>query len=234
MDASTNVLAEEVRAKRVAIDNDLELLRVRLQQADPRRMIDMRRWARTGAPVAAGAAGLWMLVRRRRRVSSLDQLLLRELADLYRTERLLVPALERMSRRATDPELKSAFEAHRLETQGHVDRLERVFRSLRARPRKGEDGVLSAVIRQGEQLMRSNVSADARDAWLIATAQRAEHIEIAGYGTARTYAETLGYTYAADLLQQTLEEERAADERLTTLAERFINPRSARGAKTTR
>src|SRR5690606_11330845 len=122
MDASTNVLAEEVRAKRVAIDNDLELLRVRLKQADPRRMVDVRRWARTGTPIAAGIAGLWMLARQRRRVNSLDQLLLRELADLYRTERLLVPALERMSRKATDPELKSAFEAHRLETQGHVDR----------------------------------------------------------------------------------------------------------------
>ncbi|HEY8534960.1 MAG TPA: DUF892 family protein [Vicinamibacterales bacterium] len=234
MDASANVLAEEVRAKRIAIDNDLELLRLRLKQADPRRMVDLQRLARTGAPVAAGIAGLWMLARRRRRVNSLDQLLLRELADLYRTERMLVPALERMGRQATDPELKSAFESHRLETQGHVERLERVFRALRARPRNGADGVLSAVIRQGEQLMRPNVSRDVRDAWLIATAQRAEHIEIAGYGTARTYAETLGYTYAADLLQQTLEEERAADERLTALAERFINPRSAHGRRTAR
>jgi ferritin-like metal-binding protein YciE len=232
MDASTNVLAEEVRAKRVAVDNDLELLRVRLSQADPRRMIDMRRWARTGVPVVAGLAGLMLLARRRRRVNTLDQLLLRELADLYRMERMLVPALERMSRKATDPELRNAFESHRLETEGHVERLERVFRSLRARPRKGADDVLSAVMQEGERLMRSNVTPDVRDAWLIATAQRVEHMEIAGYGTARTYAETLGYTYAADLLQQTLEEERTADERLTGLAERFVNPRSVKGAKT--
>ena len=80
----------------------------------------------------------------------------------------------------------------------------------------------------GERLLARKVDRDVRDAWLIATAQRVEHLEIAAYGTVRTYAETLGYTFAAQLLQQTLEEERATDEKLTHLAERFVNPQSIR------
>ncbi|HVL67381.1 MAG TPA: ferritin-like domain-containing protein [Vicinamibacterales bacterium] len=230
MDARPEVLAEEVRAKRIAIDNDLELLRVRMQQMDPRR-IDTARWARTAAPIAAGVGALWWWARRRRSVSSLQQLLVKEIADLYASEQQLVPALARMAARATNPELKQAFEQHRVETMGHVDRLVRVFRSIGVRPRRGASDAVTGVIVEAERLLKRRVDADVRDAWLIASAQRIEHIEIANYGTARTFAETLAYTQAAQLLQQTLEEEKNADAHLTRLAERFINPQSIRSAR---
>lgn len=230
MDQSTESLAEEVRAKRVAVDNDIEMLRIRLQKADPRR-IDVARWAKTAAPVVAGLGAAFWWARRRRSVSSLQQLLEKELSDLYVSEKALVPALARMSAKATNLELKQAFDQHRLETAGHVDRLQRVFRSIGARPRRGTDDAVAGVISEAERLLKRKVDPDVRDAWLIASAQRIEHMEIANYGTARTFAETLAYTTAAQLLQQTLEEERNADEKLTMLAERFVNPQSIRGAK---
>jgi ferritin-like metal-binding protein YciE len=230
MDASPDVLAESVRAKRVAIDNDLELLRVRLQNADPRR-IDVATWAKRVLPVAGGTAALWLWTRRRRRVDSLEQLLVHGLTDLYRAEHQLVPALERMRAQASSQELENAFHHHRHETEGHVERLERVFRSVGAKPKRGSSAAVAAIVADGERLLARKVDRDVRDAWLIATAQRLEHLEIANYGTVRTFADTLGYTFAAQLLQQTLEEERAADEKLTRLAERFVNPQSIRSSR---
>jgi ferritin-like metal-binding protein YciE len=229
VDASPDVLAESVRAKRVAIDNDLELLRLRLQNADPRR-IDIGGWATRVLPVAGGTAALWLWTRRRRRVDSLEQLLVHGLTDLYRTEQQLVPALERMRGQASNEELEKAFDQHRHETEGHIERLQRVFRSVGARPKRGSTAAVAAIVSDGERLLARKVNRDVRDAWLIATAQRIEHLEIANYGTVRTYAETLGYTFAAQLLQQTLDEERAADEKLTHLAERFVNPQLIRSA----
>jgi ferritin-like metal-binding protein YciE len=228
MDASPDVLAEQVRAKRVAVDNDLELLRVKLQQADPRR-VDPARVARVGVPLVAGGAALWMFTRRRRPLSSLDHLLVYGLDDVFHAEEQLVPALQRMASMAGNPELRKAFEQHALETDAQIERLHRVYRSVHARPRKGLSPSMSAVIAESEAVLKRTRDADVRDAWLIAMAQRVEHIEIAAYGTLRTYAQTLGYTYAAQLLQQTLEEERAADEKLTLLAERFVNPQTIRG-----
>jgi ferritin-like metal-binding protein YciE len=227
VDASPNALAEAVRAKRAAIDNDLELLRVRLQEAGQRRA-DIGAWAARVLPVAGGMAALWLWTRRRRRVDSLEQLLVHGLTDLYQAEHQLVPALDRMRAQASDEELVNAFDHHRYETEGHIDRLERVFRSIGARPTRGSSAAVAAIVTDGERLLARKVDRDVRDAWLIATAQRLEHLEIANYGTMRTYAGTLGYTFAAQLLQQTLEEERAADEKLTHLAERFVNPQSIR------
>lgn len=227
MDARPEALAEEVRAKRIAVDNDLELLRVRVQKADPRR-IDTARWAKTVGPAVAAVGAAWLFARRRRSVTSLQQLLEKELSDLYAIEQHLVPALERMSAKATNPELKQAFDQHRMETLGHVDRLERVFRSMGVKPKRGDHDSVDGVMAEAERLLKRRVDPDVRDAWLIASAQRIEHIEIANYGTARTFAETLSYTQAAQLLQQTLEEERSADEKLTHLAERFVNLQSIR------
>jgi ferritin-like metal-binding protein YciE len=230
MDATPEVLAEEVRAKRIAVDNDLELLRVRMQKADPRR-IDVDRYLQAGKtvlPVLAGLGAAWMWGRRRRSVGSLEQLLVRELSNLYASEQLIVPALARMSSKATDPEVAQAFEQHRLETMGHVDRLKRVFRSIGAKPKRGDSDAVAGVVREAERLLKRRMDADVRDAWLIASAQRVEHIEIANYGTARTFAEMLAHTTAAQLLQQTLDEERSTDLKLTALAERFVNPRSIR------
>ena len=114
-------LADEVRAKRLAIDNDLELLRVRLQKADPRR-IDTMRWAKTAGPVLAALGAAFLFTRRKRSVNSLLQLLVKELSDLYASEKLLVPALGRMSAKAGNAELKQAFDMHRVETpEGSVE-----------------------------------------------------------------------------------------------------------------
>ena len=227
MDASPDVLAQTVRAKRVAIDNDLELLRVRLQKADPRR-VDARRFAKVALPVAAGTAALWLWRSRRKRVNSLEQLLVYGLTDLYRVEHQLLPILDRLRAQASNREVERAFDRHRHETEGHIERLDHVFRSVGARPRRGSSEALTAIVSDGGRLMTQTIDRGVRDAWLIATAQRIEHLEIAGYGTVRSYAEMLGYAYAAQLLRQTLEEERAADETLTRLAERFVNPQSIR------
>jgi len=228
MDASPDVLAGAVRAKRAAIDNDLELLRVRLAKADPRRRIDAKRVATRALPIVAGTAAMWLWRSRRRRVDSLQRLLVHGLTDLYRGEHQLLPALDRMRHQAWNEELEMAFTHHRAETEGHIDRLDRVFKSIGFRPRRGSSPAVAAVIEEGEQLLGRNVTRDVKDAWLIATAQRIEHLEIAGYGTARTYAGMLGYTHAAQLLQQTLDEEKTADAKLTHLAERFVNPQSVR------
>lgn len=226
MDTSPDVLADSVRAKRNAVDNDLELLRVRVQQLDPRQ-VAARRWAATALPVA-GAAAVWMWSRRRRAVDSLEDLLAHMLSDLHRAEHVLLAALQEMSAAASNPDLARAFERHRGESETHIDRLERVFRSIERKPGRARGSAVEAVVEEAQKLLARERDPDVRDAWLIAAAQRAEHLEIADYGTARTFAQTLGYTHAAQLLQQTLEEERAMDEQLTALAERFVNPQSIR------
>jgi ferritin-like metal-binding protein YciE len=234
MDASPDVLAGAVRAQRVAIDNDLELLRVRLQKADPRRRVDAAQWARKAAPAAAAVGALWLWARRRRGIRSLEQLLVRVLSDLYAAEQQILPVLDRMSARASNAELQRAFEQHRYETEGHLERLDRVFRSIGARPRSASSDGLAAIVAADDRVVTAASDDDVRDAALIAAAQRVEHVEIATYGTARAYAETLGFTHAAQLLQHTLEEERAADEKLTRLAQRFVNPESIRSARSGR
>lgn len=224
MDANPERLAETVRAKRDAIDHDLEQLRGKLRQADPRKL-DPARVARTAGPIVAALGVLLWWLRRPRRVKSLRRLFVQELRDLYASEQALVPALARMSAEASDPELKQAFEQHRIETQGQIERLHRVFRVVRLRPKRGRADAVKAIVRGAERSLKRHRNPQLRDAWLIASAQRIEHVEIADYGTARSFAENLGQHDAADLLQQSLEEERSADRRLTSLAERFVNPR---------
>jgi ferritin-like metal-binding protein YciE len=226
MGGSPEVLAETVRARRHAIDNDLELLRVRLRKADPRRL-RVRGWAAAALPVAVSLAGIWLWTRRRR-VNSLDDLLVSGLADLHDAEQQLVPALGKMSAQAANPELQHALDQHRQQTEAQIDRLRRVFRSIGARPRRGRSRSIDAALAQFARVLKRKADPDVRDAWLIASAQRVEHLEIAAYAALQRYAETLGYTYAAQLLQQTLEEELAADETLARLADRFVNPQAIR------
>jgi ferritin-like metal-binding protein YciE len=237
MDASPDVLAERVRAKRTAIDNDLELLRVRVAQADPRRRFDRQQIrehasqiATVAAPAVAGALGLWIWSRRRRRVDSLHRLLVHGLRELYATEQALLPALDRMRRQASSEDLRGALARHRTATETHIERLERVFRSVDARPRPGSSAAVDAIVQDAKRLLARKVERDVRDAWLIATAQRIAHLQIAGFGTVRAYADTLGFVRAAELLQQILVEERATDEELTRLAERFVNPQTIRSS----
>lgn len=232
MDASPDLLADQIRAKRVAIDNDLELLRQRLKKADPRR-IDAGRWARVVLPVLTAAVAAWLVARRRRPIRSLEHLLAAGLAELYDAEQQLVPALQRMHDQASNPDLRQALHRHLYETEGQVDRLRRVFRSLELKPgRPGTSAGIPRIVAEGERLLKGVKDPDVLDAGIIAMSQRVEHVEIATYGTLRTYAETLGHTRAAQLLQQTLDEERAADETLTHLAERFVNPQAIRASRT--
>jgi ferritin-like metal-binding protein YciE len=226
MDASPDVLADTIRVKRESIEQGLDQLRGKLARVDPRRRINVRQIASAALPLVAGTAVLWLWRSRHRSVRSLDQLLRHGLIDLYRTEHQLVPALDRMHRQAWNEDLAQAFAQHRVETAGHIDRLDRVFTAVGARPARGSSAAVDAIVAEGNRLMARHMDRDVRDAWLIATAQRVKHLEIANYGTVRTYAQLLGFTHAAQLLQQTLDEERAADQRLTQLAERFVNPQS--------
>ncbi|HEX7051939.1 MAG TPA: ferritin-like domain-containing protein [Longimicrobiales bacterium] len=158
------------------------------------------------------------------RLDSLEDLFALELKDLYSAERQIIDALPRMADAARHPELRSALQEHVDVTREQVQRLERISDDLgidlRGHKCKGMEGL----IRQGREIIEEEGDPDVRDAGLIGQAQRVEHYEIAGYGTARTYAERLGFTEAARMLQRTLDEEGDTDQRLTDLAERVVNP----------
>lgn len=159
-------------------------------------------------------------------LDSLHDLFLDELKDLYSAENQLVKALPRMAKKATAPALKTAFTEHLVETKGQVERLEQVFAGLGLTPKAKKCKAMEGLIEEGKEVIDETGEPPVIDAALIACAQRVEHYEIAGYGCLRTFATLLGYMDAADLLQQTLDEEKAADEKLTELAETAINVRA--------
>ena len=133
----------------------------------------------------------------------------------------MLKALPKMAKAATAPELKRAFESHWKETKGQVDRLEQVFASLDASPKGKKCKAMEGLVEEGAELMGEDADPDVMDAGLIAAAQRVEHYEMAGYGCVRTYAQLLGETKAAKLLQATLDEEGAADKKLTEIAKKI-------------
>ena len=153
-----------------------------------------------------------------------------ELRDAYDAERQLTKALEKLAKAATSPQLREAFEMHLEETQGHIERLEQVFESLEEKVRgKHCDGV-AGIIEEGKSIMEQDFDDSTMDACLIAAGQRAEHYEMAAYGTLVAWARAMGHDQAGDLLQETLDEEKAADEKLSSLAEAGINERAANAA----
>jgi len=157
------------------------------------------------------------------KLDSLAKLFIHELKDLYSAETQLIEALPKMEKAATDAELKTAFKEHLVETKKQADRLEKILKSLDAKPGGQKCAGMEGLIEEGEHMIDSNADPRVRDAGLIAAAQRVEHYEMAGYGTARAYAEKLGEYDAVKLLTQTLEEEGATDRKLTQLAEHNIN-----------
>ena len=161
---------------------------------------------------------------------SLDDLLIAQLRDLYDAEKRLTKALPEMVDAATNDQLKSAIQNHLSETQGHVSRLERIFGLLGTEVKSNTCEAMKGLLKEGEEMMSAKGNMDVRDAALIAAAQRVEHYEIAGYGTARTFAERLGHAEVAQLLQTTLDEEGAADRKLTQLAEQTINWKASAAA----
>jgi ferritin-like metal-binding protein YciE len=162
-------------------------------------------------------------------LDTLRELYIDELKDLYSAEKQLVKALPTMAKNATDPILKRAFSDHLVQTKGQVDRLEQIFESLEKSPRGKKCKGMEGLIEEAKELLEEDAADDVLDAGLISKAQHVEHYEIAGYGTVRAYALTLGEAEHAELLQQTLEEEKAADVLLTGLAESSINIDAAMG-----
>lgn len=158
----------------------------------------------------------------------LEDLLLAQLEDIYDAEKRLTSALPKMAEAAHDPELKSAFMQHQRETENHVNRLEQVFQELGKEPGRETCDAMKGLIAEGEEMMDAKGDPDVKDAALICAAQRVEHYEMAAYGCVRTFAQRLGQDRIASLLQQTLDEEGAADKKLTSIAERDVNIRARR------
>jgi ferritin-like metal-binding protein YciE len=153
-----------------------------------------------------------------------------ELRDTYDAERQLTKALAKLAKAATSPDLSEAFASHLEETQGQIERLEEVFASLDEKVRGKHCDGIAGIIEEGKSIMEEDFDETTMDACLIAAGQRAEHYEMAAYGTLVAWARAMGHTEAADLLQQTLDEEKAADEKLSSLAESGINQEAAHAA----
>jgi ferritin-like metal-binding protein YciE len=150
-----------------------------------------------------------------------------ELRDLYDGERQLTKALAKLAKTATAPPLREAFESHLQETQGQIERLDKVFESLEENVRGKHCEGIAGIIEEGKAIMEEDFDEATMDACLIAAGQRAEHYEIAAYGTLIAWARAMGHDEAVDLLQQNLDEEKAADEKLSGLAEGGINQNAA-------
>ena len=150
-----------------------------------------------------------------------------ELRDAYDAEKQLLRALPKMAKKATSEDLSTAFEAHLEETRGHVDKLEQVFGTLDEKVRGKHCDGIAGIIEEGKSVMEEDFDAETMDACLIAGGQRAEHYEMAAYGTLIAWAKVMGHTEAADLLEEILEEEKAADQKLSALAEGGINQAAA-------
>jgi ferritin-like metal-binding protein YciE len=153
------------------------------------------------------------------KMESLQELYIHHLKDLYSAEKQLTKALPKMAKAASSDELRKGFEQHLRETEGQIERLEQIFEELEVNPRGKKCVGMEGLIEEAKELMEEDADPEVLDAGLIATAQHVEHYEIAGYGCVRTYAELLGYDDAAQLLQESLDEEGATDKKLTALAQ---------------
>jgi len=161
---------------------------------------------------------------------TLHDAFLDELRDAYDAEKQLTKALPKLAKAAASPDLRSAFEAHLEETRGHVERLEQVFESLDEKVRGKHCDGIAGIIEEGKSVMEEDFDEATMDACLIAAGQRAEHYEMAAYGTLVAWARGMGHKEAAKLLEQNLNEEKAADKKLTGLAEGGINQQAADAA----
>jgi ferritin-like metal-binding protein YciE len=157
------------------------------------------------------------------KLGSLQELYVEELKDLYSAENQLLQALPKMAKAASSSDLRTAFEDHLEQTRDQVERLEKIFKKLDASPKGKKCKAMEGLIEESNELLTEEAEPEVLDAALIAAAQRVEHYEMAGYGSVRTFARLLRDQEAADLLQETLDEEEAADKKLTELAETTIN-----------
>jgi ferritin-like metal-binding protein YciE len=157
------------------------------------------------------------------KLTSLRDLLVEQLQDLYDAEHQLTEALPKMAQAARNPQIQQAFTSHLAETQRHISRLEQVFQIVGVQAQRKTCKAMKGLIEEGNEVLKEDADADVKDAALIAAGNRVEHYEIAGYGTVRTFTNLLGLSNAGDLLQQTLDEEYVADEKLTQIAESRVN-----------
>jgi ferritin-like metal-binding protein YciE len=157
------------------------------------------------------------------KMSTLEDLFVDLLKDLYSAEKQLVKALPKMAKAAQASDLQEAFQSHLRQTEGQVERLDQIFSDLEGSPRGKKCVGMEGLVEEGNEIMQANADPDVMDAGLIAAAQKVEHYEIASYGTARAWAQQLGYDRAARLLQETLDEEGEANKKLTAIAESHVN-----------
>ncbi|HEV8362839.1 MAG TPA: ferritin-like domain-containing protein [Gemmatimonadaceae bacterium] len=162
-------------------------------------------------------------------VSTLNDLFVRELRDVYNAERQLIRTLPTMAKKANSPDLSQAIEEHLGQTEQQAERLEQVFSMLDVSSRGPVCKGMKGIIEEGKETLEETDEPDVTDAGIIASAQKVEHYEIATYGTLCEYANVLGHSEIADLLKTTLEEEKAADKKLSELAERGINAMAING-----
>jgi ferritin-like metal-binding protein YciE len=156
----------------------------------------------------------------------LDELFHDTLKDIYFAEKKILTTLPKMTKAAQDDDLKAAFEKHRAETEGHVERLEKVFAMIEEKPQGKTCAAIVGITDEGGEIMEEYEGSPALDAGLVAAAQAVEHYEISRYGTLRMWAEELGLDEAVELLEATLDEEKTADEALTQLAETVVNQKA--------
>jgi ferritin-like metal-binding protein YciE len=153
--------------------------------------------------------------------SALKELYVDELRDIYDAENRLVKALPKLAKASTSKELRSGFEAHLEQTKGHVDRLKEIFDALGEKPTGKKCAGMMGLVKEGEEIMDEDFEGEVMDAALISAAQRVEHYEIAAYGCVSTWAELLGESEASALLEETLQEEKETDQKLTELAKKI-------------
>ncbi len=162
------------------------------------------------------------------KINTLHDVYIDQLKDLYSAETQLIKALPKMAKAANDATLKKGFEDHLEQTKVHAERLEEIFEELDEKPTGKKCKAMAGLVEEGSEAISEDASPEAKDAMLIAAAQRVEHYEMAGYGCVKTYARLLGYEDAAQLLEETLGEEVATDEKLTEAAE-SINVEAEKG-----
>jgi len=162
-------------------------------------------------------------------VDTIEKLFIEELKDLHSAEKQITKTLPKMVEAASSPELKKAFEHHLRETEGQVQRLDKAFEILGTRPKEKSCDGMKGILAEGSEMLRETGEGGVRDAALISAAQRVEHYEMAAYGTVRNYAQQLNQPEIAELLQATLDEEKAADKKLTEISHK-VNGQMRRAA----
>lgn len=157
------------------------------------------------------------------KLKTLEDLLVDQLKDLYSAEHQLIKALPKMAKAATNPDLQKGFKEHLAQTKGQATRIEKICKQMGVSPKGKKCVAMEGLIEEGKELLEEDAAPEVLDAGLIAAAQKVEHYEMASYGTARTWAQQLGLEDAASLLQETFQEEKETDEKLTDIAETLVN-----------